>query len=113
MSFKGLHRVGVAVCGLDGFTSVSEGGVGEEVTPGGNKGAPTDIPRVTPSTSTVEPAAVSRAVFPTRSDNAIHNPGQTDLARAPQYKIDKGRSLPWGRPPPHETYSQSRFPLHA
>jgi hypothetical protein len=30
--FKGLGRVGVAVCGPDGFTSINEGGVGEEVT---------------------------------------------------------------------------------
>jgi hypothetical protein len=37
-SFKVLDHVGVAVCGPDGFTSVSEGGVGEKVTPGGNKG---------------------------------------------------------------------------
>jgi hypothetical protein len=38
-SVKGLDRVGVAVCGPDGFTSVNEGGVAEDVAPGGNKGA--------------------------------------------------------------------------
>ena len=36
-SFKGLGRVGVAVCGPDGFTSVYEGGVGEDETPGDDK----------------------------------------------------------------------------
>ena len=44
-SFKRLDHVGVAVCGPDGFTSINEGGVGGEVTPGSNKGA--DVPRVT------------------------------------------------------------------
>jgi hypothetical protein len=38
-SFEGLDHVGVTVCDPDGFTSVNEGGVGEDVTPGGNKGA--------------------------------------------------------------------------
>jgi len=38
-SFKVLDRVGGAVCGPDGFTSVNEGGVVEDVTPGGNKGS--------------------------------------------------------------------------
>ena len=38
-SFKVLDHVGVARCGPDEFTSVSEGGAGEDLTPGGNKGA--------------------------------------------------------------------------
>ena len=40
---------------------------------------------------------MSGNAFPTRSHNAIYDPSQIDLARAPQNRIDESRSLLRGR----------------